>query len=346
MYPSEKYPHFGVFVRNVCDGLVAEGNQCQVVAIQQASSNVAHKLMLYGHFYFSALWMALTRKFDIVYVHFPSHSFLPIWIASWLRGQKIVLNFHGGDGKLHKGRSAFFFKIKRYFNQKAIDMAKLVVVPSQPYADEIAGLYDLCRVRIFVSPSGGVNLKLFGSDVDRHRHTEAPLNVAFVGRLVNVKRPDIFASCVCRYFERSFKRRVTFSIVGNGALRDQLSMLLEPFPVTFIDALSQEDLSVFYKTTDVIVQCSETESLGLVVIEAMVSQCLPLCIANPAYRYLVEEPGLLFYSEDDFVDKLERLIDMSSAARAELANKLAKEAAFRFSQENVIKGLHNAFSQL
>ncbi|MBY5978956.1 glycosyltransferase family 4 protein [Ferrimonas balearica] len=344
MYPSEACPHYGVFVKNVCDGLVAQGNHCQVVAIHHTSQGAGQKLMRYGRFYLSAFWTVLTGKFDVVYVHFPSHSFVPVWLASWFRKHNIVLNFHGGDGKLHEGRSALFFRIKKYLNQKAIDAAKLVVVPSQPYADDLAGLYDLSRVKTLASPSGGVDPSLFGQHI--RTPSEAPLHVAFVGRLVDVKRPQVFARCIARYFERYGDQQVTATVVGSGPQRARLEAMLEPYPVAFVDALSQQDLAAFFNKTDVLVQCSETESLGLVLIESMVAQCLPLCADNAAYRYLVSDSDSLFVSEDDFADKLHRVVQMSPEGRAELARNVAQQAVARFSHNNVIERLHHAFSQL
>lgn len=344
MYPSVHCPHFGVFVKTICDGLTSHGNYCQVVAIQNISKGVMQKLRRYGRFYLSAFWEVLTGQFDLVYVHFPSHSFMPVWLASWFTRHNIVLNFHGGDGKLHEGRSVLFFRIKKYLNQKAIDAAKLVVVPSEPYEDYLAALYDLSRVKTLVSPSGGVNTSIF----EQHTRmaSNIPLHVVFVGRLVDVKRPQVFAQCIVRYFEYYGDQHVLATVVGSGPLRDRLEAMLKPYPVTFVDALSQQELAEFFQGTDVLVQCSETESLGLVLIESMVAQCLPLCADNPAYRYLISSPESLFDNEYDFAKKLDQLVQMGPEERAKLARNVAQQAVARFSQNNVIERLHYAFSQL
>lgn len=344
MYPSEDSPHFGVFVKNVHDGLVTLGNHCQVVAIQHTNQSIGKKLMGYGLFYLSVLLKVLFGKFDVVYIHFPSHSFLPVWLASWCRNHNIVLNFHGGDGKFHEGRSALFFRIKKFLNQKAINLAKLVVVPSQPYADDIAELYDLSKVRVLASPSGGVDPNLFGCAGRTPLKTS--IHVAFVGRLVDVKRPKMFANCIGRYFSCYGEQSIAVTVVGGGPLRGELEAMLAPYSVNFVDALSQQDLAMFLQSTDVLVQCSDTESLGLVLIESMVAKCLPLCVDNEAYRYLVNNSDFLFDSEDDFAKKLDSLVQMSVEARSELSCKMAQQAVARFSHNNVLERLHHAFTQL
>lgn len=344
MYPSLSCPHFGVFVKNVCEGLETHGNHCKVVAIQRTSLGIIQKLICYLRFYFASFWEALTGQFDVVYVHFPSHSFLPVWLASWFRKHIIVVNFHGGDGKLHEGRSALFFGVKKFLNQKAIDVAKLVVVPSQPYADDLTGLYDMFRVKMLVSPSGGVDQSLFGRHI--RIQSKVPLHVAFVGRLVDVKRPELFARCIARYYDRYGDQQVYSTVIGSGPQRVRLEAMLKSYPITFVDALSHQDLAAFFKTADVLVQCSETESLGLVVIESMVAQCLPLCANNPAYRHIVSDSDLLFDNEDDFSKKLDRLVQLDPDTRAELAHNIALYATDRFSRKNAIERLNHEFNKL
>ncbi|CAN1134426.1 Sulfoquinovosyl transferase SQD2 [Linum perenne] len=93
---------------------------------------------------------------------------------------------------------------------------------------------------------------------------EKPL-IVHVGRLGVEKSLD----CLKTVMDRLPNARIAF--VGDGPYREELEKLFEGMPAVFTGMLGGEELSQAYASGDVFVMPSESETLGLVVLEAMSS---------------------------------------------------------------------------
>ncbi|XVF76787.1 hypothetical protein PTKIN_Ptkin13bG0294900 [Pterospermum kingtungense] len=93
---------------------------------------------------------------------------------------------------------------------------------------------------------------------------EKPL-VIHVGRLGVEKSLDFLKSIMDRLPEA----RIAF--IGDGPYREELEKLFSGMPAVFTGMLQGEELSQAYASGDVFVMPSESETLGLVVLEAMSS---------------------------------------------------------------------------
>ncbi|BAT88264.1 Sulfoquinovosyl transferase [Vigna angularis] len=153
---------------------------------------------------------------------------------------------------------------------------------------------------------------------------EKPL-IVHVGRLEVEKSLDFLKSLMDRLPEAQI------AFIGDGSYREDLEKLFEGMPAVFIGMLGGEELSQAYASGDVFVMPSESETLGLVVLEAM-SSGIPVVGARAGgipdiipedqdgkigFRY----PGDL----EDCLNKLKPLLDdkdlretMGIAARLEM----------------------------
>ncbi|KAI4313362.1 hypothetical protein L6164_026348 [Bauhinia variegata] len=93
---------------------------------------------------------------------------------------------------------------------------------------------------------------------------EKPL-IVHVGRLGVEKSLDFLKSLMDRLPE------VRIAFIGDGPYREELEKMFEGMPVVFTGMLGGEELSQAYASGDVFVMPSESETLGLVVLEAMSS---------------------------------------------------------------------------
>ncbi|XP_057458636.1 sulfoquinovosyl transferase SQD2 [Lotus japonicus] len=93
---------------------------------------------------------------------------------------------------------------------------------------------------------------------------EKPL-IVHVGRIGVEKSLDFLKSLMDRLPEA----RIAF--IGDGPYREELEKLFEGMPAVFTGMLGGEELSQAYASGDVFVMPSESETLGLVVLEAMSS---------------------------------------------------------------------------
>ncbi|XP_059667937.1 sulfoquinovosyl transferase SQD2 [Cornus florida] len=101
---------------------------------------------------------------------------------------------------------------------------------------------------------------------------ERPL-IVHVGRIGVEKSLDFLKSVM----DRLPDARIAF--IGDGPYREELEKLFRGMPAVFTGTLQGEELSEAYASGDVFVMPSESETLGLVVLEAM-SSGLPVVAAR------------------------------------------------------------------
>ncbi|KAJ7294902.1 hypothetical protein O6H91_Y225000 [Diphasiastrum complanatum] len=152
---------------------------------------------------------------------------------------------------------------------------------------------------------------------------ERPL-IVHVGRLGAEKNLEFLKSVL----DRLPDARLAF--IGDGPYRPELERIFADKPVVFTGMLQGEELSKSYASGDIFITPSESETLGLVVLEAMASG-VPVVAARaggiPDIVNQDGETGFLFIpgDVDDCVNKLKALIDcpelrrrIGAAARADV----------------------------
>ncbi|CAH8355641.1 unnamed protein product [Eruca vesicaria subsp. sativa] len=157
---------------------------------------------------------------------------------------------------------------------------------------------------------------------------EKPL-VIHVGRIGVEKSLELLKSVMDKLPEA----RIAF--IGDGPYREDLEKLFAGMPAVFTGMLSGEELSQAYASGDVFVMPSESETLGLVVLEAMASG-LPVVAARAGGipDIIPEEQegktGFLFNPGDveDCVTKLKALLEDSETR--EIIGKAAREETEKY----------------
>lgn len=112
----------------------------------------------------------------------------------------------------------------------------------------------------------------------------------YVGRLAREKTVEYLLEAV------RDRDDVALAIVGDGPLRDRLARTFRGTPTTFLGFLHGAELAHAYASADVLVQTSQTETLGLVTLEAHASGLPVLAADSPTARELIVEgvDGLRF----------------------------------------------------
>lgn len=214
-------------------------------------------------------WMACTRKFDAVHVHWPFPHGLMGQVASFINGAPLVVMSHGAEFALARRKTWV-----RPFLRQALRAADLCIANSSDTARQVRALSGRhCNVLPYgttVAPIAAANI------------TKTKQRVLFTGRLIERKgleyllqaAPDVLA-----------KHDVQFIITGNGdqrerlvAMRDQLGLQQS---VRFAGFLSKEELQQEYSLCDVWVNpgiydsWGDAEGLGVGSIEAY-NYCKPV----------------------------------------------------------------------
>jgi len=286
MYPSENEPAFGAFVKNIASSL-SENYIVDLVVIDKKSIGKLNKLINYLVFYFTVIKSLIINQFNFIYLHFASHSSIPVILLTML-GMKfnIVTHIHGGDIKYLEGRSRIFFAIKKVVVKKILLVSTKIIVPSKHYAEYLQDNYGSFN-NIVIYPSGGVNVDVFKElPIPNKRNL-----IGYAGRLVKSKNVSFLIQALKRF------PFLKLEIVGEGEELANLKKLVEELnissQVSFLKGKSQKDLSEWFNQINCLVYPSSSESLGLVPIEAMACGTHVILSEIPAFMDL-REAGFTF----------------------------------------------------
>jgi glycosyltransferase involved in cell wall biosynthesis len=172
----------------------------------------------------------------------------------------------------------------------------------------------------------------------RHRLTQgnpdSPL-LLYVGRLSAEKNLESLRSLLVAFPE------ARLALVGDGPQRKTLEKHFAGLPVFFAGFLYQEELASAYASSDVFVMPSRTETLGLVVLEAMTSG-LPVVAARAGgIPEMIEDEvsGYLVDTETEVIERVRTLLGskqlretLGQTARAEASHRSWKNTTLQLVQ--------------
>ncbi len=284
LYPTESRPYFGTFVENSAEGLRACGWDVTVLALPHFGEGA----IAYIKFYF-AVFKFLMGYSGIVYVHYISHSSLPVSLAKIFNKKlKIVLHYHGSDAfpESHEGKFRGVIKdtVCKLANRSAVAMA----APSIYFANKLSSKFGLGVNQIIVSPSGGFNPEVFHPPAEKPSGRDGIIRVLFASRMLEEKGCLIAAKAALLIADKHLN--VEFSFVGYGPLQGKVHQILEDLVsqgrCKLYGLLPQSELAAKFGEADLFLFPSyrEGESLGLVVVEAMACGAFPLAFDRGALR--------------------------------------------------------------
>ncbi|OVA06478.1 Glycosyl transferase [Macleaya cordata] len=168
---------------------------------------------------------------------------------------------------------------------------------------------------------------------------EKPL-IIHVGRLGVEKSLDFLKQVMDRLPEA----RIAF--IGDGPYRAELESMFSGMPVVFTGMLSGEELSKAYASGDVFIMPSESETLGLVVLEAMSSGVPVVGVRAGGIPDIIPEEqegktGFL-YSPGDLEDCLNKLVPLlRNPELRESIGKAAREDMEQYDWRAATKKIRN-----
>lgn len=281
MYPDEKHPSYGIFVRNFCDILDEIGID-HIDHVMLKSDSVIGRIVRYAGFYIGTMLGLLFEKYDVVYIHYASHSSIPVIIAHIFRKKPIYTNVHGSDVIPENSKQE---RMQRY-TRIILSLSKRIIVPSEYFRKVVSRKYGINEEMICISPSGGVDGKVFFKKKDKD--FDRVMHIGYVGRISYKKGwGTLLKACS----ELNIPYRLT--VVGNGPERLEMKEMAADLGlcenIDWQDLLPQEELCEIYNDMDVLVFPSEREgeSLGLVAIEAMACSTPVIASDYAAQAYYV-----------------------------------------------------------
>lgn len=334
MYPSEKYPSYGIFVKKTYDWLIKEYD-VTLVKICKSDSKL-QKLFNYMVFYIKAIFLGCFNKYDCVYAHYISHSSLAVRCIKAVKKDLLIIgNIHGEDVFSEFNE----FKKNQKKSERFIERANYIISPSEMFAEKLCKEYCVEREKVFVSPSGGVDTKLFRKIEKNEAKKKVNLEeqkryIGFVSRIEKGKGWDIFVDAMSRVTEK--EKDVQGLIVGSGSEQ----ILLENYivekgmkeKIDCITSAGHDKLVYLYNAMDIFCFPSRrtAESLGLVGLEAMACEvpCVitegngPATYAKEGYNCYMFNP----YDSRELEEKILLLLDTDEEKRRILEENERKTA--------------------
>lgn len=353
MYPSLKYPHYGIFVKNTNDILEQSGYQVDCIAITK-TKNKFIKLFKYLFFVLKAIYSLNMKKYDLVYVHYPAFSAIPV--RFWVRNKnKLIVNIHGNDLVPEEERD------KKYIRNTdiAVKFSNRVVLPSHYFEKEFELRYpNYKKENIFITPSGGVNRDIFFPKSKLEALKELKLNtdykyIAFVSRIEINKGWDLFIEAV-KYL-KGLLPEFKYIIVGSGIQEDLLEKMiqennLEDYIIKY-DYLDHKQLSSVYNAIEILSFPSlrKSESLGLVGLEAMACRAIVVSTRGTGPESYIKDGDNGFIMENstglDMKNEIIKILNMPASERDQLKLNADKSTEF-YSKENTLNNFKKFINAL
>ncbi|KAM1198376.1 hypothetical protein ACFX2J_009746 [Malus domestica] len=286
-------------------------------------------------------------KPDIIHASSPGIMVFGALIIAKLLCVPIVMSYHT-HVPVYIPRYTFSWLVKPMwlvikFLHRAAD---LTLVPSAAISKDLleAGVAAANTIRLW---NKGVDSESFHPRFRSHEmrirlsngEPEKPL-IVHVGRLGVEKSLDFLKSVMDRLPEA----RIAF--IGDGPYREDLEKLFDGMPAVFTGMLGGEELSQAYASGDIFVMPSESETLGLVVLEAM-SSGIPVVGARaggipdiiPADQE--GKTGFLYdYNDlDDCLSKLQPLLENKDLR--ETIGKAAREEMEKYDWKAATRVIRN-----
>ncbi len=208
--------------------------------------------------------MVTHRRIELLHAHLPKAHLLAA-LAGGLTRRPVLATVHGQhltalDLELHHSARSHLSVVCRqsYFHAlgAGVDPALLSLEANGVDTDRF-------RPGAAAAPGSGPGLR---ATLGLAR--EVPL-VGFVGRLSAEKGPEVFVRAML--ILRSHRPDVQAVLVGEGPMRDELQSLIARFGLQQQVHLAglRRDMPAVYGELDLLVSCSHTEAMPLVLMEAM-----------------------------------------------------------------------------
>lgn len=272
MYPSNNYPSYGVFVKNIKEMMISFGVEFvgQAVIKGRTENNII-RIYNYINLYFSFVYHVLLNKHNLIYLHYFSFYSIPIIFLSAFSKKKVIVNIHGTD-LLASG------SLTRQLQHIAVSKCDLFILPSAYFMKKFMEIFPKVDKRnIIIYASGGVNQNVFykkdKEPIIKQYGLEKQFTIGYVSHINNNKGWKEFLQSIEEFKARVCKD-ILIIIVGTGKNECDFDSfvtdsMLKP-DIKRYCKLTQEKVSDLFSVMDIFVfptKCEE--SLGLVGLEAM-----------------------------------------------------------------------------
>lgn len=303
-------------------------------------TNKIHQFLIAIQAIIKVIYFCCVKNVKIVHIHTASYNAffrdsIYVLIAKFLR-RKIVLHLHGG-------------KFEQFYNKNSKYCSYIC-----HKADCVVGVSHYFKA-IFDKYKLNDNIKVVYNSADAplctiSKMTRTPLNILFLGNIVENKGIFDILDCFVKY--RSYFEGRVFLRIGGSGQEDRLKSIIQDHELSnIVEYLGWVDLEkkhALLAETDIYLQPSYFESLGIAIIEAM-SYNIPIVASNTGgIPELVtnQENGILISSGaiDDMYNAIKELIE-NEELRCNMGKK-SGEKAENFTIESMSKAITDLYQEV
>ncbi len=352
MYPSKKFKHYGSFVKNSQKYLEEIGYLCNIVYLKKHANRMI-KYLSYIPFYSKAFLKSLFISYDVYYIHFVSHSSLPVLLGKLTGETSLICNVHGNDLVSDSKKD---WKNK-FFTTLALSHSTLVISPSHYFKEILEKEYHLPEEKIRISPSGGVDTEKFKKQDKKEAQEKLGLEkdmiyLGMISRIEKDKGWDTLLEAFSLLQNEKYYPKMKLIIIGTGEEQKQFTAKIKELKleekVMQKNFVSQEELVTYYNAFDALIFPTrrKSESLGLVGLEAMACQTLVIgCTLYGPKEYLRDKENSLAYSKDDkelLAKKIKEFMALTTKEKEKMVKKM-QETVKKYDANTVKEELQKIF---
>lgn len=347
MFPSDKDPLFGVFVRNFKIGLESCDIKFHATSvIKGKSSNIYLKIKKYIIYIISIFRNYFKNEFDLIYIHYLSINSLIIWPLLLLGIKKpIIVNVHGSD-VIEEG------SFMRFFNKILLLRSNLIVVPSKYFKSVMLERYKfLNKCDIFVSPSGGVNSLMFYAKGLRESQNGI-ITLGYISRIDEGKGWRLFLELISSLNSKGYL--INGIIIGDGLQKEKMLNDIRQLNISncidYRGLVAQKNLINSFNEFDLFIfPTLLNESLGLVGLESM-SCGVPVVASNiggPSGYINDKHNGILFETGNitELIKSVVLYFNLSKSDKEKIRNN-AINTSKEYQHKEVIKNLNQKIIEI
>lgn len=353
MYPSDKNPTYGIFIKNIESQLHKTGiTTSKKVVIDDHGGSYLWKAIKYFKFYSCIIYCCFFCKYDFIYAHFLSFTSFPLLFCKPFIKKPLIVNAHGNDVIPTNFLKRLLIPFARFLSHQS----QLVIVPSFYFQHETCKKYGLPLEKTYIYPSGGVNLDVFfKTDKIKSKKemgfSEKDFVIAYVSRIDKGKGWHLFLNAL--YHLRN-DLPVKALIVGWGDDKKQFEKMIIDFKlnpiVKLIHSIQHNQLNAIYNAADVFIfPTMLVESLGLVGLEAMATG-LPVIGSKIGgiQDYLIDGKNGYFFNPEDLNDLQDKISTYYHLPETEKQNmsSFAVETAKKYDSNVVDNNLSNTLKKI
>jgi len=235
-----------------------------VIVLDEGNNNIIQLLI-------KIMGIVRNIKPDMIHTHRTKENIVG-GLAAWVFGISSIRTIHGGQEHHYK-----WYQVHRHFI-RIIDtfIAKRVqdkiVAVSDDLGSELSFIYP--KDKVIVIPNGVDNEIAINNIESAPIYNDKVFHVGIVGRLVEVKRVDLYIKVAALFVSKYPEVEVKFHIFGEGPLKEELIEFTNKNGLSAKVMFEGQKLNIhdYIKSLDVMVMTSDHEGLPMSLLESMILQ--------------------------------------------------------------------------